>query len=187
MRLLLLIVVVGCVLISHCADTSPPPACHEISVVYEGREYLFSQDGLDFYRWHYTIVADSCVSKALSYWTLDICTDWLPYIMDVSSFSTDMSDSTNGETTSYRHEIGTDPKTGIIGLKWEHTEGNELDSPGEYDSFSFVCPGPEEILTTVVWVSKGGLLYDGGTAARPGCIVIQTDRTTWGRLKSRYR
>jgi hypothetical protein len=187
MRQLVLVSILGCVLIADGAGASPPPACHEVRVEYQGREYLFSQDGLDFYRWHYTIVADACISRALSYWTIDICSDWLPYITDVSTYSTDPSDLENGVTTYYGYEIGTDPKTGIVGLKWEQIGGNELDSPGEYDAFSFICPGPEEISTTVVWVSKGGQLYDGGTAVRPGCIVIPTDETTWGRLKSIYR
>lgn len=187
MRLLVFIAVLGCILVAGSSGTSPSPACHEIGVVYEGREYLFSQDGLDFYRWHYSVMGDTCINRALSYWIIDICSDWLPYITDVSTSSIDASDSENGETTHYGYEIGTDPKTGIVGLKWEHTGGNELDRAGEYDSFSFVCPGPEEISTTVVWVSKGGQLYDGGTAVRPGCIVIPTDKTTWGQLKSIYR
>jgi len=187
MRTLFLVVFLGGLLFSPRADAAPTPGCYEISVVYEGREYLFSQGGLDFYRWHYTVIADSCVSRALSYWTIDICPDWLPYITDVSTSSTDLSDFANGETTNYRYEIGQDPKTGIIGLKWEHTGGNEIDSPGELDSFSFISPGLEDLSSTVAWVSKGGLLYDGGTAARPGCIVIPTDKTTWGQLKSIYR
>jgi hypothetical protein len=187
MRSLILSVVLGCVVAAHTAHATPPPACHEITVLYEGRQHVFSSDGLDFYRWHYTVMGGSCINRALSFWTIDICPDWLPYITDVSSYCLDASDSACGEATLYRVVIGTDPHTGITGIKWEQVGGNELDRPGEYDTFSFICPGLEDPSATVVWASKGGQLFDGGTAVRPGCIVIPTDKTSWGKLKSLYR
>jgi len=170
------------------AHADPPPACHEIQVRYEGREYLFKRFGVDYYRWNYTIYGDSCISRAVSHWTIQFCGEWLGSVRDVSAQSIDRSDPEDGEITYYLHEIGYDPTTGLVGLKWEHVGGNELDKEGEYDTFSFVSPGKETADNPLRWVSKGGRLFDGGNLVGPGCFPpISAEETTWGRLKSIMR
>jgi hypothetical protein len=187
MKLSTLVAFVGCALFAEIAGASPTCHCHDVFVVHEGREYLFSQDGLDYYRWHYKVTADGCTNRGLSCWTLAVCSDWLPYITEVSIVSADNSDPAHGETTYYDYTLGVDPISGVVGIRWRHTGGNRLDTPGEYDSFSFVSPGVDGRLNTVNWVSRAGFQFDGGDVDGPCCTAIPTAQTSWGLLKSIYR
>lgn len=146
------------------------PPCHEVTVTYDGRDYLYSIGGIDYYRWNYTVTGDSCITRALSHWTMAICPDFLTLATDLSTLSVDSSDHANGDSTFYDTQVGFDPTTGLTGVKWEHSSGNELDSAGEYDTFSFVSPGVEDPDCPVMWVSKGGRLYDAGYTIGPGCL-----------------
>lgn len=165
-------VIIAAVLIAfiqNCGAAQPAP-CHEVTISYDGREYQYTVGGIDYYWWNYTVTGDPCITRALSYWVLEICPDFLMVVTDISTLSVDSSDPANGDSTYYDTEIGTDSKTGLTGVKWEHSWGNELDSPGEYDTFSFVSPGVEDPDSPVKWVSKSNQLFDAGYTVGPGCL-----------------
>lgn len=170
------------------AIATPPPPCHEIEITYQGREYAYKKQGVTYYRWYYTVTADSCITRAVSHWTIEFCGDWVNFVSAVSTRSVDASDLDGGDTAIYNYEIGYDPTTGLTGLKWEHAGGNELDRVGEYDRFSFICPGTATSESPLEWASKGGQLVDGGKVVGPGCFPpVSTDKITWGRLKALMR
>jgi hypothetical protein len=180
-------VVVGGSLLWQDSGAPPAPPCHEVVVLYEGRDFLYNASGLDFYRWHYKVMGDSCISMALSHWIVEVCGDFIDDISEVNTVSIDQSDPANGDTTSYVYETGLDPLSGIAGVKWEHAEGNELDGEAEYDTFSFVSPGHENPNAPVMWLSKGGTLVDAGYVIGPGCVPVSVEELSWGRLKAMWR
>lgn len=183
---LVLSVVVGGTLLWQDSG-APPVPCHNVDIIYEGRDFLYNVSGLDFYRWHYSVVGDSCISLAMSHWIVEVCGDFIEDISEVSTTSVDQSDPANGDTTSYIYETGLDPLSGIAGVKWEHAGGNELDAEGESDTFSFVSPGHENPNAPVMWVSKGGQLIDAGYVVGPGCVPVRTEELSWGRVKAIWR
>lgn len=176
----------GVTLGTQYANADPPPQCFEIEVIYEGRDFLYSEGSWNYYRWYYTVRGDTCITHALSNWILEVCDEYLPGVSEVSTLSVDQSDPAHGDSTYYAYEIGWQDRVEYFGIKWETVSGNELDTPGEYDSFSFISPGVE-VDVEVKWVGKDGLLYDAGTTIGPGCFTVPVEHPSWGRLKTIYR
>lgn len=171
---------------------APPPRpavaadCFDVRVDYMGRDFVGFVNGTAFYRWHYRVVGEGCISKAMSHWALQVCQNYWSQISEVTTHCVDSSDPANGVDTYYNYAIGTDPTTGISGLKWNTDHGNVLDSPGEYDDFSFISPGSEN-LVVVEWGSKSGQILEFGTTTGPSCDPLPAERPSWGHLRTLYR
>lgn len=186
LRLLVCTVICCSILVPLNSNGGPPPQCFQVEVIYEGREFLYFEGGFNYYRWHYRVVGDSCITNALSNWMIGVCDELIFGVSDVSTMSVDQSDPANGDTTYYGYEVGWDPNSGLLGVKWEHVSGNELDTTNEYDTFSFISPGLEKD-AEVKWVAKDGRIYEGATTIGPGCEPVPVERSSWGRLRALYR
>ena len=160
--------------------------CFDVRVDYMGRDFVGFVNGVAFYRWHYRVTGEGCISKAMSHWTLQVCQNYWSQISEVTTHCVDNSDPPNGMDTYYTYAIGLDPTTGIGGLKWNTDSGNVIDTANEYDDFSFICPGSENLIT-VEWGSKSGQILEFGTTTGPSCDPTPTERPSWGRLRSIYR
>jgi hypothetical protein len=165
---------------AHAAD------CFDIRVDYQGRDFLGFTGGVAYYRWHYRVVGETCNAKRLSHWVLELCQNYWPNVSEVSTLSVDSSQPADGDSTWYTYALGTDPTTGVSGLKWNTDHGNALDTAAEYDDFSFISPGSEDLIV-VGWGSKAGQIVEYGTTIGPSCTPLPALRETWGRVKSRYR
>ncbi len=160
--------------------------CFDVRVDYMGRDYLGAIAGIGYYRWHYRVTGETCDSKTLSHWVLQLCQNYWPNVSEVSTLSVDSSDLPDGTDTYYTYSIGVDPTTGIAGIKWNSDHGNILDKANEYDDFSFVSPGSEE-LVTVAWGSKAGQILEFGNTIGPSCNPVGIEHRTWGSIKTMYR
>jgi hypothetical protein len=183
------VLVLGAVLLGSGAPAPKPAAaadCFDVTVDYQGRDFLGFIGGVAYYRWHYRVTGATCDSKTLSHWVLQVCSNYWPNVSQVSTLSVDASQHANGDSTWYTYALGTDPTTGVSGLKWNTDHGNVLDATGEYDDFSFVSPGSEDLIT-VAWGSKAGQIFDYGTTVGPSCTPTDALHRTWGTLKTIYR
>lgn len=167
------------------ATAAGPPPCFQVSVTYLGRVPVANIGGVQYYRWSYRVCGVGCLNRGLSHWTLGLCASTLQQTSGVSSQSSDASDAGNGLTSHYLDEMGNDPPTGLSGLKWNFSGGNQLDRAGECDDFSFVATGGE---TAIQWAAKGGRLLATGTTIGPGCAPVPVAPKSWSSIKShRYR
>ena len=165
------------------AKAAPP--CFDVRVEYLGRTYYGLIGGVQYWTWSYKVVGETCLNRSLSHWVLGLCQNYWSLAINISTSSVDNSDAANGTTTTYTTAFGADPTTGQAGIKWNTATGNALDKVGEYDTFSFVSPG-EENLMGVSWAGKGASLIEHGTTIGPSCTPVPVATTTWSNIKSRF-
>jgi len=185
-RLLALVAVLVLSALAPAPRTASAADCFDVRVDYQGRDFLGFTGGVAYYRWHYRVVGEGCDAKTLSHWVLQLCQNYWPNVSEVSTLSVDSSQPANGDSTWYTYALGTDPTTGVAGLKWNTDHGNAIDSANEYDDFSFISPGSEDLIL-VGWGSKAGQITEFGTTTGPSCTPLPALHETWGRVKSRYR
>jgi hypothetical protein len=170
--------------------TGPRPAaaagCFDVKVDYLGRDFIGLTLGIPYYRWHYRVTGEGCDDKQMSHWVIQLCENYWPNVSQVSTLSVDASQPANGDSTWYTYAIGTDPTTGVSGVKWNTDHGNALDATGEYDDFSFISPGSED-LVVVGWGSKAGQIIEYGTTVGPSCTPTPAQRQSWAGVKMLYR
>ena len=160
-------------------------ACFDVRIEYLGRTYYGNIGGVQYWTWNYKVIGETCINRGLSHWVLGLCQNYWNLVFDISPTSTDNSDLPNGTLTSYTTSVGIDPPTGQSGIKWNHASGNQLDKMNEFDTFSFVSPG-EENLMGVAWAGKGGTLVEHGTTIGPSCSPVPVETTTWTKVKARF-
>lgn len=159
--------------------------CFDVSIQYTGRSFVTNIAGVNYYQWNYRVTGATCINRGVSHWTLALCEDYWALVTGYSTQSVDNSDLPNGTTTDYIVQIGPDPTTGVSGVKWNYSSGNQLDKATEYDDFWFISPG-DEVAMDVAWASKGGQFVELGTTTGPGCKPVPVEGTTWSGLKSRF-
>ena len=177
-------------LLTGALALGPPQAraadCFDIRVEYRGRDFIGFIAGIAHYRWYYRVVGEGCDQKRLSHWVIELCSNYWSRVSEVSTLSVDSSQPANGDSTWYTYALGTDPTTGVSGLKWNTDHGNAIDSVNEYDDFSFISPGSEDLIT-VGWGSKAGQIYEFATTTGPSCSPSPTTSTSWGHVRRIYR
>jgi hypothetical protein len=172
-------------LLAPASLQATPTPCFDVGVQYLGRTYFGNIGGIDYYTWNYRVTGETCLNRGLSNWVLGICQNYWNLVTNVSTTSNDVSDLAGGTTTGYVYSIGTDPNSGVSGLKWDFTSGNQLNKPAEYDDFSFVAPGGQS-LVTVTYGAKGSTIVETGTTIGPSCTPVPVETTSWSQVKARF-
>jgi len=159
--------------------------CFDVRVEYLGRTYYGNIGGVQYWTWNYKVIGETCLNRGLSHWVLGLCQNYWALVRNISTTSTDNSDPPEGTLTTYTTAIGLDPTTAESGIKWNSASGNQLNKVNEYDTFSFVSPG-EENLMGVAWAAKGATLVEHGTTIGPSCSPVPVETTTWTKVKARF-
>jgi hypothetical protein len=159
--------------------------CFDVRVEYQGRTFYGHINNVQYWTWTYRVVGETCLNRGLSHWVLGLCSNYWNSTINVSTTSSDNSDPPNGQNTTYTYQFGNDPTTGQAGLKWNSAGGNQVDKAGEYDTFSFVSPGNENLMG-VSWAAKGSTLIEHGTTIGPSCTPVPVETTTWTKVKARF-
>ena len=132
------------------------------------------------YLWRYQVCASPATNRGLSHWSLSICDpenswnlgeDDMLYF-DLSFFSgSDPYYFTSGAGVNYVVEFGTDPKTGVKGIKFEYddADGSQIGDGLTCDTFAFRLTEQFEVVSRG-WGAKGGQELDFGSVSGPACV-----------------
>jgi len=116
-----------------CGSDPPPDPCFDVGV----NLLSVTPDG-DGYIWKYEVCAEPCSNRGMSHWVMSICGDpsvppWDLTLPDVDYFDMGFFDEHYGNyyyTTEngnkYKVELGTDPTTGVKGIKYEFVYGDQI-------------------------------------------------------------
>lgn len=131
------------------------------------------------YLWRYQVCASDQTNRGLSHWDLSICDaenswhlgeDDMLYF-DLSFFSgSDPYYYTSAQGMTYRVEFGTDPTTGVKGIKFEYAgpDGGQIGDGLTCDTFEFRLTEYFNVEDRQ-WGAKGGQELDYGTVGGPSC------------------
>jgi len=151
------------------------------------------------YVWEYKVtVGPNNLRSGLSHWTLAVCPDLLggdddeedddhhghhdrddssghDGIFDRSFFDQQedhlfwSSDRADALGSIYEVEFGQDPTTGLTGIKFDHHEGSQLETPGQMEYFAFRLTRDVPAVD-IDWAAKNGHTPNVyGTIHGPGC------------------
>ncbi|MDZ4803617.1 MAG: hypothetical protein SGI90_01985 [Candidatus Eisenbacteria bacterium] len=176
---------IGAALLISANPAKAAEPCFDVRVEYLGRTYYGLISGVQYWTWNYKVIGETCINRGLSHWVLGLCQNYWGSVFNISTSSVDSSDPANGTTSTYTTAVGVDPPTGQSGVKWNSGGGNQLDKANEYDTFSFVSPGQENLMG-VSWAAKGATLIEHGTTIGPSCTPVPVATTTWTNVKSRF-
>lgn len=131
------------------------------------------------YVWTYQVCATPESNRGLSHWTMSICGDptvpvWDLELPEVDYFDLAFFSASGGEyfyTSAsgnlYHVEFGTDPTTGLYGIKFNWESGYEIKG-GTCGTLAFRLDTSFNAIERT-WSAKGATLVDYGLALGPAC------------------
>ena len=173
---------IAAVVLAHAASgtvQAGPTPVFDVDVALQGVTY----DGIGWV-WEYEVSALGGTNRGLSHWSMSVCGDpgvplWDLTPPDVDYFDLSYFDQqidhyyfTSDHGVRYEVEFGTDPRTGIRGIKFDYDglgPGDQIGDRLPSDTFSFRLLADFEVVQRR-WGAKGALLLDHGMAGGPACV-----------------